>query len=514
MCPISPLKDEVRVPILQNISKSQKLQKYSAPLSIFTNEAISIGKISLPLVFTGLLLYIRSFISMYFLAGIGGATLSGGSLALAFANITGYSLFSGLNMGVETICAQAFGAKRHKLFRATIQRGIIQLLSASIPVALLWMNINKILEMLKQDKDLVSEAHTFLIYSVPDLFAQSFLHPLRASLRTQSKTIPLSICTAIASGLHFPITKILVVYLDMGIKGLAFSGFVSNFNLVAFLYLYIRFFKEKLSSDEAEEEDDSKVESFEDRVREWKKLVALSLPSCVSVCLEWWCYEIMIVLCGYLINPEATVASMGILIQITSLVYIFPSSLSFGVSTRVGNELGSNQPQRARRAAIVGLGLSIALGFTALAFTVSVRNRWAKVFTEDEKIIKLTLMALPIVGLCELGNCPQTTGCGVLRGSARPKIGSKINLAAFYLVGLPVGGALAFWFGLGFKGLWLGMLAAQISCVIGMMVATCRTNWDLEAARAKELTAVKGDGGSGSDDGDVEVGRLLEDRSV
>ncbi|WZY76032.1 hypothetical protein YC2023_022416 [Brassica napus] len=506
MCQLNRVRNEVTIPLLPKISHQEKLHvlpNYTTPLSLFANEAISIARISLPLVFTGLLLYFRSFVSLFFLGGLGDHTLAGGSLALAFANITGYSFFSGLTMGVESICSQAFGAKRYNLVMATIKRGIALLLFTSLPVFLLWININKVLKTLKQDEELVSEAHTFLLYSVPDLIAQSFLHPLRVYLRTQSKTLPLSICTAVASVLHLPITFLLVSYLGLGIKGIALSGVVSNINLVVFLFIYIAFLEDKLSKDE---EGEVSEESCGDSVREWKKLLGLAIPSCVSVCLEWWCYEIMIVLCGLLVNPKATIASMGILIQITSLVYIFPNSLSFGVSTRVGNELGSNQPQRARRAAIVGLGLSIALGFTAFAFTVSVRNMWARLFTDDEEIIKLTLMVLPIVGLCELGNCPQTTGCGVLRGSARPRIGANINMAAFYVVGMPMGMVMTFWFGFGFKGLWLGMLAAQIVCVSGMMVATCRTNWELEAARARELTAV--DGGRGGDDKDVEVGKV------
>ncbi|KAJ4907508.1 MATE efflux family protein [Raphanus sativus] len=506
MCKTSSVRDEVTTPLLPKLSHHDKphlLKNHSPPLSLFANEAISIAKISLPLVFTGLLLYFRSFVSLFFLGGLGRPTLAGGSLALAFANITGYSLFSGLTMGVESICSQAFGAKRYNLVHSTIRRGVVLLLLTSLPVSLLWINIVKILEMLKQDEDLASEAHTFLLYSVPDLLAQSFLHPLRVYLRTQSKTLPLSICTAVASVLHLPITFLLVSYLGFGIKGIALSGVVSNFNLVLFLFVYIRFLEDKKRIDEEVLEEEEEVG---DGMREWKKLLALALPSCVSVCLEWWCYEIMILLCGFLVNPKATVASMGILIQITSLVYIFPSSLSFGVSTRVGNELGSNRPKRARRAAVVGLGLSIALGFTALAFTVSVRNIWARLFTDDEEIVRSTLMALPIVGLCELGNCPQTTGCGVLRGSARPRIGANVNMAAFYVVGMPVGVVLAFWFGFGFRGLWLGMLAAQMSCVIGMMVATCRTNWELEAERAKELTAV--DGVSSGDGVDVEVGKV------
>ncbi|KAH0641987.1 hypothetical protein KY290_033586 [Solanum tuberosum] len=47
-------------------------------------------------------------------------------------------------------------------------------------------------------------------------------------------------------------------------------------------------------------------------------------------------------------------------------------------------------------------------------------------FTNDQDILTLTSLVFPIIGLCEIGNCPQTTGCGVLRGTARPKVGSHL----------------------------------------------------------------------------------------
>ncbi|XP_033138621.1 protein DETOXIFICATION 50 [Brassica rapa] len=248
-------------------------------------------------------------------------------------------------MGVESICFPAFRAKRYNLVRATIQRGIILLLFTSLPVSLLWINTKKILEMLKQDEDLAAEAHIFLLYSVPDLLVESFLHPLRAYLKIQSKTLPLSICTAIANILHLPITFLLVQYLGFGMKGIALSGVLSNFNLVVFLVIYIAFLEEKQSSEEEVLE-----ESYEDSLREWKKLLVLTIP-------------------------------------------------------------------------------------------------------------------------------------------------------------IPIEMIMAFWFWFGFQGLWLGMLAAHMACLIGRMVATCMTNWELEAARARELTAV--DGGSTGDGVDVEAGKVI-----
>ncbi|KAL1342548.1 hypothetical protein HN51_029089 [Arachis hypogaea] len=443
-------------------------------------EVISISKIAFPMILTGLLLYCRSMISMLFLGRLGELALAGGSLALGFANITGYSVLSGLAVGMEPICGQAFGAKKFTLLGLCLQRTILLLLFTSIPITLLWLHVKQILLLCNQDEDIATQAQSFLVYSIPDLIAQSFLHPLRIYLRTQSITLPLTLCAAFSILLHIPINYLLVSHLNLGIKGVALSGVWTNFNLVASLILYIVF-----SGTHNKTWGGFTFECF----TQWRKLLNLAIPSCISVCLEWWWYEIMILLCGLLVNPRATVASMGILIQTTSLLYIFPSSLSFSVSTRVGNKLGEQEPSKAKLSAIVGLTCSIMLGLTALVFSVMVRNIWATMFTEDQEIIALTSMVLPIIGLCELGNCPQTTGCGVLRGTARPKVGAHINLGCFYLVGMPVAIWLAFFAAFDFQGLWLGLLAAQASCALTMLLVLYATDWEFQAQRAEKLTA-------------------------
>ncbi|KAK8285329.1 hypothetical protein V6Z11_D08G213700, partial [Gossypium hirsutum] len=419
-------------------------------LSPIIGELNCIANVAFPMVLTGLLLYSRSMISMLFLGRLGELALAGGSLAIGLANITGF-----------------------KVLGLTMQKMILMLLLTSIAIASLWFSMKNILLFCGQDENIANEAQSYILYSLPDLLVQSILHPLRTYLRTQSITLPLTYCSTLAILLHIPINYLLVSVLNLGIKGVALGSVWTNFNLVGSLIVYV-----KISGVYKKTWGGISSDCF----KGWKYLLNLSIPSCISVCLEWWWYEIMILccaeacervsnilLCGLLLNPQATVASMGILIQTTSFIYIFPSSLSFGVSTRVGNELGANNLNKAKIAAIVGLSSSSVLGFSAFVFTILIRKKWAAMFTQDPEIIALTSMVLPILGLCELGNCPQTTGCGVLRGTARPKLGANINLGCFYLVGMPVAVWLSFFAGFDFKGLWLGLLAAQGSCLLTML---------------------------------------------
>ncbi|PKA60084.1 MATE efflux family protein 9 [Apostasia shenzhenica] len=458
-------------------------------------EVSSVLSLSLPLVLTGLLLHSRSLISMIFLGLLGPLPLAGGSLAIGFANITGYSVLSGLAAGMDPICGQAHGARRPRLLGAALRRTVFLLLAASLPISILWLSIRRILLLCRQDPSIAASAQSYILCSLPDLLIQSFLHPLRIFFRSQSITLPLTAAAAVAAALHFPISLFLVSYIRLGIPGVALSSVLSNLNFVIVLAAYLHFRTAGsvtggllLSSNDG---------TFS--LHGWRSLLSLAVPSCTSVCLEWWWYEIMILLCGLLRRPQSTVAAMGVLIQTTSLIYIFPHSLSAAVSTRVSNELGANRPDRARHAAAVGLAGGALLGLTALSFSFSVRHIWAKMFTGDEEIAKLTAAVLPILGFCELGNCPQTTGCGVLRGSARPFHAAHINLVSFYGVGMPVAVGLAFWAGLDFSGLWLGLFAAQATCLALNLAVVSGTDWDRQAGRAQFLVG----GSSCSAAGDV-----------
>lgn len=140
----------------------------------------------------------------------------------------------------------------------------------------------------------------------------------------------------------------------------------------------------------------------------------------------------------------------------------------------------------------MAVGCAFVIGFLNVAWTVVLRERWAGLFTKDDLVKSLVASVLPLIGLCELGNCPQTTGCGVLRGTARPAVAARVNLWSFYFVGTPVAVGLAFGLRVGFAGLWFGLLAAQLACVGSVLYAVFyRTDWEAEALRAKKLAGLE-----------------------
>ncbi|PON88356.1 Multi antimicrobial extrusion protein [Trema orientale] len=367
------------VPVLE----PEKVQKYPTMPEV-VEELKRVTNIGFPILTMSLVNYLRNMVMVVCMGKLGSLELAGGALAIGFTNITGYSVLSGLAMGMDPICSQAFGSQNDVVAFLTLQRTIFILLFASLPISLLWFNLEPLMLILNQNPDITKIASLYCKFAIPDLLANTLLHPL-----------------------------------------------------------------------------------------------------------QWWWYEFMTLLAGYLPNPKVPLATSAIVIQTTSLMYTLPSALSASASTRVGNELGAGRPAKARLAAAVAVVLALVTSLLGLVGTTFGKGPWGRVFTDDKEILELTLAVLPIIGLCELANCPQTTSCGILRGSARPGIGAAINFYAFYLVGAPVAVVLSFVCRLGFLGLSYGLLAAQIACVVSILAVVYNTDWEKESVKAKDLVAIK-----------------------
>ncbi|KAL9675653.1 hypothetical protein QQ045_003856 [Rhodiola kirilowii] len=466
--------------LIQDQADHEVINGFTTSLAQGTEELAALAKVTCPFLMTSMLLYSRTMISLYFLGRLGKVELAGGALALAFGNVTGFSVIKGLSIGMDPICSQAFGAKRWAVIRQTYLKTVCLLLIAAIPISLLWLNAEPLFVLLRQDSEITQVAKVYLASLIPELIGQAHLNPLRCFLRCQGKTTPVTIASVCGVVLHLPINYLLAIHFELGVKGVALALACNTVYLNIALALYL------LISDSPLKPWDRST--FQSIFRGWTPLLALAIPTVVSVCLEWWSYEIILFLSGLLDNPQSSIAATGILIQTAGLLYNVPYSLSTNLTVRVGNALGAGQPSRAQWTAIIGILSAFLFGIVDFIFTIAVRSVWGKLFTGESQVLDLISTALPLLGLCEIGNCPQTAACGVLTGTARPTIGAKINLFAFYLIGAPVAILLTFTFKLGYPGLWLGLASAQGSCACMMLYILYKTDWTQQVKNAKELT--------------------------
>lgn len=100
------------------------------------------------------------------------------------------------------------------------------------------------------------------------------------------------ICALIAAAVHIPLNVLFISTLGWGPVGAAAATWISDLILLLLLLAFI------ISSGVYKQS----WGGFSPRqcFREWGPFLALAVPSCFSVCLEWWCYEALLLAAGLL----------------------------------------------------------------------------------------------------------------------------------------------------------------------------------------------------------------------
>jgi MATE family multidrug resistance protein len=74
-------------------------------------------------------------------------------------------------------------------------------------------------------------------------------------------------------------------------------------------------------------------------------------------------------------------------------------------------------------------------------------------------VIAIAVGLLELAALFQLSDGLQVAAAGALRGLADTRAPMLVTFVAYWLVGLPLGYALAFHAGLGARGMWIGLIA-------------------------------------------------------
>lgn len=428
-----------------------------------------------PLIIGNLLSFCLQMISLTFVGHFGELELSGASIANSFAVVTGFSIVLGMGCALETLCGQAFGAKQYQKMGIYLQRAIVVLNVTAIPLAFLWANMESILVTLKQDARIASKAGEYAVWLIPTLFGNATSQPFTKFLQAQSLVAPLLLISLSVLLCHVPICWLLVFKSGMGFTGAALANSISYWIDVLLLALYVRFSKRCAHS---------RAPLSLEALQDLKGFFKLAIPSAAMICLEWWSYEVLVILSGFLNNPELQTATISVCVNTESLIFMLPMGLSAAASTRVSNELGAGHPQTARKAVHVAVALAVSEALLVAVVLVLIRNVWGRVYSSEEEVVNSVASLMPLLGLSTIFDGLQAVFSGVARGAGWQKAGAIINLGSFYIAGLPTGCVLAFVLHLEGKGLWLGLTLGAFVQLVVFVIITHFTDWQNEAEKA------------------------------
>ncbi|KAL6909818.1 hypothetical protein ACP4OV_001477 [Aristida adscensionis] len=430
-----------------------------------------------PMIAGALLQNVIQMISVMFVGHLGELPLAGASMANSFATVTGLSLLLGMASALDTLCGQAFGARQYHLLGVYKQRAMFLLTLVSVPLAVVWFYTGEILLLFGQDADIAAEAGAFARWMIPALFAYGLLQCHVRFLQTQNIVLPVMAAAGAAAACHLVVCWVLVFGLGLGSKGAALSNAVSYWVNLAILAVYVR-----VSGECRETWTGFSAEAFRGALGFFR----LAVPSALMVCLEMWSFELIVLLSGLLPNPKLETSVLSISLNTAAFVWMIPFGLGSAISTRVSNELGAGRPLAARLAVRVVVFLAVSEGLVMGSVMICVRYVWGHAYSDVEEVVTYTARMMMVIAVSNFFDGIQCVLSGVARGCGWQKIGACINLGAYYIVGIPAAYLIAFVLRVGGMGLWFGIICGLMVQVLLLMIITICTNWDKEAAKAKD----------------------------
>ncbi|KAF7140450.1 hypothetical protein RHSIM_Rhsim06G0200900 [Rhododendron simsii] len=285
-------------------------------------------------------------------------------------------------------------------------------------------------------------AALYMRYLIPGLFAYGVLQNILRFLQTQSVVVPLVFCSVLPLIAHVGVAYVLVHWTPLGFKGAALAVSISLWIAVLFLAGYMLLAKKFHKT-----WNGFSAESLGHVFTNLK----LALPSAAMVC----------------VNTEA-------------IAYMITYGLSAAASTRVSNELGASNPDRAMHAMAVTLKLSLCLALIVVLALGFGHNIWASLFSDSSTVIEYFASLTPFLLISIVFDSIQGSDAycaGVARGCGWQHLAVYANLGTFYCIGMPIAILLGFKLKLYAKGLWLGLICGLCCQTSTLLLLTLRSKW-------------------------------------
>ncbi|MCK6506481.1 MATE family efflux transporter [Myxococcota bacterium] len=427
----------------------------------FQAELRALWRLAWPVVLSNLGAMGMGVVDTVMTGAFGGQALA----AVALATTWGWGVaVVGRNVakGLDPLVAQAFGAGAHERARRLLVQAVVLGLALSLPVALLHLVAAPGLALLGQPAALLSLAGQYaavLALGVPMMMLVAFLQQFFQALGiVRPFTVAVVLANLLNAGLNLLLMHGVGAWPGLGPIGCAWSSVIGMAFMLAVVLLLTR-------RELARWWPGDWRRVARDRAG-LRAVLVLGLPVGMQIAIETWGFQFAGVMVGWL--GEAPLAAHSVVMNLATVSFMVPLGIGAAAATRVGHQVGAGQPWGRAAATALSCGAGVMLLSAGLFSTFP--GRLAGLYTQDAAVLSIAVLLLPVAGTFQLFDGLQAVGFGVLRGLADVRVPALINILAYWLLGLPLGWALAFPAGLGARGLWVGLVVSLALVATSLLI--------------------------------------------
>jgi multidrug resistance protein, MATE family len=411
-----------------------------------------------PLILTNVTQTLVTVTDVIMLGWLGAEPLAASTLG-ANVYVTVLVIGIGFMLATSPLMASAIGAGRGRIrdVRRTVRQGLWLALLFSVPAWLLLWQAEAILLLLGQDARLAAEAARYmhmLQWALLPVLIQVVLRSFMSALeRPGWALVIMSGAVTLNALLNW-----LLIFGKLGLPALGVVGaglattITSVITVLAFIIVI---------------QADRQFRRFHLLGNLWRadwprlrRMLLLGAPIAGTLGLEVGVFSAAAVLMGLI--SLSSIAAHAIAIQIASLVFMVPMGLGQAATVRVGLGHGRGDPAAISRAGwtafALGIGFMVLTASILLLFPAALVSAFIDVSNPaNAQVVALAISFLSIAALFQIVDGAQAVGLGMLRGLQDTTWPMVFAAFGYWVVGIGVGAALAFWGGWGGRGIWVGL---------------------------------------------------------
>lgn len=274
-----------------------------------------------PAIFSRIASYTMNIITQSFAGHLGEVQLAAISISNTVIVGLNFGLLLGMASALETLCGQAYGAKKHHMLGIYMQRSWIVLTLCCFLLLPMYIYATPILKSLGQPDDVAELSGIVALWFIPLHFSFAFQFPIQRFLQSQLKTVVIAWISLAVLAIHTVISWLFVYKLNLGLVGAAVALDISWWLLVVGMFMYAA------CGGCPETWTGFSAQAFSGLCEFFR----LSAAAGVMLCLENWYYRILMLMTGYLENATLALDALSICMNINGWEMMIP--LAFFAAT-------------------------------------------------------------------------------------------------------------------------------------------------------------------------------------
>lgn len=185
----------------------------------------------------------------------------------------------------------------------------------------------------------------------------------------------------------------------------------------------------------------------------WRRLNTIGWPIGLQQGLEAGTFCVTAIMVGWL--GSLSLAAHQIAITISTISFTIFLGLGAAVAIRTSYYKGAGDWLMVRKITLAGVHLALFIMCIICTLLYVTKSHLGYLFTDDEAVIRIVLLLIPILMIYQVGDCVQIILTNALRGLADVKAIMWVSVFAYFVIAIPSGYLLGFVFDWGISGIWM-----------------------------------------------------------